>query len=258
MWLRFVLIVSGLCAQKPVDWVPVSGGEFRFHQENRWRESLRIDRLIIGPIGQAYVIDRTVKVAPYRIGRTEVTNAQYKRFIDASGYRPKFDENYLRHWKGASPPAALAEHPVVWVDLDDAQAYCKWSGGDLPTEEQWQLAAQGMSRRLYPWGNDPDPEKANVRSSGTKAVGSYPAGASPYGALDMVGNVWEWTDSKQDDGRHWFSYLRGGAWFQALTSVWYPESGLVTNEQRLHFWWQSPGLNRTSTTGFRCAAPAAN
>ena len=116
------------------------------------------------------------------------------------------------------------------------------------------MAAQGADGRLYPWGNEPDASKANVRSEGTRPVGSYPQGASPYGVLDLVGNVWEWTDSKQDDGRHWFSYLRGGSWYQALTSVWYPESGLITNNQRLHFWWQSPGLDRTATIGFRCVA----
>lgn len=259
MWSRFGRIGS-LCAlavaaaaQTPPATVAVPGGEFIFRQMNRWRESFGPERVEIGSLGQFYVQERKVAMRPFRIGRTEVTNAGYKRFLDATGYAPKFAEGFLKHWSNGAYPAGLGDHPVTWVDMEDARAYCAWAGGALPTEEQWQMAAQGTDGRLFPWGNDPDPSKANVRSEGARPVGSYPQGASPYGALDMVGNVWEWTDSKQDDGRHWFSYLRGGAWYQAGTSVWYTEGGLMTNNQRLHFWWHSPGLNRAATIGFRCA-----
>ena len=141
---------------------------------------------------------------------------------------------------------------MVWVDLEDAEAYARWAGKSIPTEAQWQLAAQGLDGRLYPWGNEYDLTKANIRSKGPEDVSAYQEGSSPYGCLNMVGNVWEWTDSKHDDGRHWFSYLRGGSWFQATKSTWYTESGLFTNFQRLKFWWLSPGLNRSETIGFRC------
>jgi hypothetical protein len=72
----------------------------------------------------------------------------------------------------------------------------------------------------------------------------------------MVGNVAEMTDSFQDDGWHWFSYLRGGSWFQAFGSIWYAENGLLTNQQRLKFWWLNPGFNRSPAIGFRCVKAA--
>jgi formylglycine-generating enzyme required for sulfatase activity len=251
---------SGVLLAQPAGMVSVPGGEFHFQQFNRWREGVNTERLEMGPLSQLYVTEKTVTLRPFFIDKTEVTNAQYKQFLDAAGYRPKFPDNFLKHWSGSSYPEGQAGHPVVWVDLADAQAYCGWAGKRLPTEEQWQMAAQGTDGRLYPWGNAPDLSKANVMSNGSRPVGSYPQGASPYGCLDMVGNVWEWTDSKEDDGRHWLSYLRGGAWFQPRSSVWFTESGLLTNNQRLKFWWDAPGLNRASTIGFRCvqeAAPAA-
>jgi formylglycine-generating enzyme required for sulfatase activity len=248
-----VFSVSLAAAQPPPPgMVAVPGGEFQFKVFNRWREGVALERFEIGPLGQFYVTDTKVRLAPFFIDRTEVTNEQFKKFLDASGYRPQFPDNFLRHWKNGTYPDGQGDHPVIWVDLDDAKAYAAWAGKSIPTEQQWQMAAQGTDGRLYPWGNDYDLTRANVFSDGPRPAGSYPRGASPYGCLDMVGNVWEWTDSKGDDGRHWFSYLRGGSWYLAPTSVWFTESGLFTNHQRLHFWWQSPGLNRTSTIGFRC------
>lgn len=256
---RLLIVAGAACAQPvpPAEMTLVPGGEFHFLQANRWREGLSLERMAMDPIGQAYVTEKTVTLKPFFIDRTEVTNAQFKKFLGATGYQPRFKDNFLRHWKNGTYPEGEGEFPVIWVDLDDAKAFAVWAGKALPTEEQWQMAAQGTDGRLYPWGNEYDISRANVMADGPRPVGSYPNGASPYGNLDMVGNVWEWTDSKEDDGNHWFSYIRGGSWFQPVSSVWYTESGLLTNYQRLKFWWFSPGLNRSATIGFRCVREAA-
>ena len=236
----------------PEGMVYIPGGEFHFLVYNRWREGLNNEKFEMGPLGQWYITEKVAHLRPYFIDKTEVTNAMFKKFLNATGYRPVHDDNFLKHWEGDIFTKDQADLPVVWVDLEDAKRYARWAGKKIPTEEQWQLAAQGKDGRLYPWGNEYDLSKANVRSQGARDVSSFKEGASPYGCLNMVGNVWEWTDSKHDDGRHWFSYLRGGSWFQPVKSTWYTESGLFTNHQRLKFWWLSPGLNRSETIGFRC------
>ena len=129
-------------------------------------------------------------VAAFRIGRTEVTNAQYRACVEAGVCIPPGDT--IRY----SDPA-YADHPVTWVGWDMARTYATWVGGFLPTEAQWRRACQGDDGRTYPWGNQmPDATLANYGThvGGTTPVGRYPTGAGPYGALDMAGNVWEWLD----------------------------------------------------------------
>lgn len=240
-------------AQKNVEgMVFVKGGKFHYVQQNRWREGLELNKYEEGPIGDAYVEDYRIDLKDFYIDKTEVTNKQFKKFIDASGYHPKDNQNFLKHWKNGTYPKGEENYPVVYVDYWDAKAYTEWAGKELPAEEEWQYAAQGSDGRLFPWGDDWDSTKANVGTNGTKPVGSYPKGASPFGALDMTGNVAEMTASFHDDGMHWFSYLRGGSWFQSYHSLWYTENGLLTNNQRLKFWWLNPGFNRSPAIGFRC------
>jgi len=133
----------------------------------------------------------TVWLDAFWIDRTEVTNAQYQKCVAGGACRvadmPSFD------------PLGKPAHPVVEVTWADARSYCQWAGARLPTEAQWEKAARGTDARLYPWGNEPaDCNRANYwgKEGGcvgtTTPVGSYPAGASPYGALDMAGNALEW------------------------------------------------------------------
>jgi formylglycine-generating enzyme required for sulfatase activity len=234
------------------DMIFISGDKYKFEKINRWREGLKNYPFKESAIGDGYVVEYLTTLEDYYIDKYEVTNRQYKEFLDATGYKPKWSMNFLKHWENGTYPEKLANHPVVYVDYWDAKAYAEWAGKDLPTEEQWQYAAQGKDGRLFPWGNEWRENKANVGSEGTKAVGSYPESASPFGVLDMVGNVAEMTDSFKDDGKHWFSYLRGGSWFQSYHSLWYAENGLITNTQRLKFWWLNPGFNRSPAIGFRC------
>lgn len=252
--LAFTLTFLGsVSAQNNIEgMVFIKGGKFRYLQQNRWREGLELNKYEEGPIGDAYVEDYMIDLKDFYIDKTEVTNIQFKKFIDESGYQPKHASNFLKHWKDNTYPDGEKNYPVVYVDYWDAKAYAEWAGKELPTEEQWQLAAQGYDGRLFPWGDKWDSTKANVGTSGAKPVGSFPEGASPFGVLDMTGNIAEMTASFHDDGMHWFSYLRGGSWFQSFHSLWYTENGLLTNNQRLKFWWLNPGYNRSVAIGFRC------
>jgi len=158
----------------------------------------------------------TVYLDGYWIYQTEVTAAQYRKFCQATG----------RQLPGL-PDWAKDDHPIVNVSWEDAAAYAQWAGAALPTEAQWEKAARGTDARVYPWGNDWDGAKCvNSVGGGTKPVGGMPAGVSPYGCLDMAGNVWEWcadwydgsyyknTPSRNPTGpaTGTLRVLRGGSW----------------------------------------------
>jgi iron(II)-dependent oxidoreductase len=193
-----------------------------------------------------------VDLPAFRIDRDEVTNADFARFLQATGYEPKCRTNFLKHWQGAAPPQELVEHPVVYVDLEDARAYARWAGKRLPTEPEWHRAAQGDDGRAWPWGNEFDHGRCNGSSAGTMRVGSYPSGRSPFGCEDMAGNVWEWTESERSDGHTRFCIIRGGSYYRAEGSVWYTPGGAQPNASHTKFILMYPGLDRCSTIGFRC------
>jgi formylglycine-generating enzyme required for sulfatase activity len=158
-----------------------------------------------------------VRLPGYWIGRTQVTNAQYLRFAQATGHGLP---HQFEQFAGDKVPAGRDDFPVVGVTWDDARAYCVWSGCRLPTELEWEKAARGTDGRTFPWGFKWDSGRCrNVESLTGKtylnyeelvtavktwnrthnmvwdaatAVGSFPAGASPYGCLDMIGNAGQW------------------------------------------------------------------
>lgn len=133
-----------------------------------------------------------VTVKPFFMDRTEITNEQYSRFVSATGHRAP------THWQDGKFSAAETNLPVVNVSWDDAVAFAKWANKRLPTEAEWEFAARGTDGRIYPWGNSWNPAMANAgKETGGNVleVGRFPRGASPFGVLDMCGNVWEWTSS---------------------------------------------------------------
>ncbi|MGK7345161.1 MAG: formylglycine-generating enzyme family protein [Candidatus Nitrospinota bacterium M3_3B_026] len=192
---------------------------------------------------------RKVEIGAFLIDDAEVTNAEYEKAVP--------DHKYPRN---------LEDHPVVNVTWEEAAEYCKNAGGRLPTEAEWERAARGDDGRVYPWGNEFDPSKVVYMGSsgedsglkigsfeletsassllgGTSPAGSRPGGASPFGVLDMAGNVWEWVDGWHDKDKM-LRTLKGGSWLSPAASV--------RSAARL----PDSGRGRFNDYGFRCAYDA--
>jgi formylglycine-generating enzyme required for sulfatase activity len=198
--------------------------------------------------------EQEICLPSYAMDLTPVTNAQYAEFLQRTGYQPRDRTNFLKHWPSGRIPAGLEDHPVVYVDLDDARAYARWAGKRLPTPQEWQYAAQGDDGRTYPWGNEWQADRGNDgRTGGTTAVTAFPQGRSPFGCYDMCGNTWEWTESERSDGRTRFCLLKGGSYYKARGSDWYADGGAQPCDFAAKFLLMSPGLDRCRTIGFRCA-----
>ena len=150
----------------------------------------------------------------FKIGKYPVTNEMFYQFINASGYHPKDDHNFLKHWVDGKYPEGEANYPVVWGSQKEAKAYAEWAGGRLPHDWEWQHVAAGPEGKEYPWGKLPDKSKCNCGDEKLTPVDAYPKGASDFGAVDMIGNAREWVDEVIDDCMHLFTFLRGGCYYQ--------------------------------------------
>jgi iron(II)-dependent oxidoreductase len=201
-------------------------------------------------------------VHSFWIDRTPVTNAEFSKFLNATHYHPKDDHNFLRAWqnmKNGSYPEGWDNKPVTWVSIEDSRAYAAWSQKRLPHEWEWQYAAQSADGRPYPWGTDWDPQGLPQIDSGSTMrpladVTAFPKGASPFGVLDLVGNVSQWTDEYRDPHTR-AAILRGGASYQPAGSIWYfPQTYRLDEHQK--YLLMSPGHDRAGTVGFRCVVDA--
>ena len=195
-----------------------------------------------------------IDLPAFEIDKFEVTNADFGAFVQATGYKTFAEQQGVTTWRDEWDMGE-DNHPVTMVTWDDAQAYCEWVGKRLPTEAEWEKAARGEDGRRFPWGNDWDPNKANVKERGlrgTAAVASFGEGASPYGVVDMTGNVWEWTadwyqgypNNTADDPYYGeqFRVTRGGGWFDEE-----PQSTTFNRNAA------DPGKTANDDVGFRCA-----
>ncbi len=199
---------------------------------------------------------KPVHIRTFFMDKYPVTNAQYYAFIKATHYKPEDTHNYLRNWVDGHYPKGAANKPVVWVSLKDARSYAKWAGKRLPTEMEWQLAAQGTDGRKWPWGNRFDSTRCNVNIGHETDVNRFPAGASPYGVEDLVGNVWQMTNDVYDDGTYYFGMIRGGSYYRPTASWWYIYGGPEPLDMHQILLKVSPGFDRSATVGFRCVKDA--
>ncbi|MBI4317521.1 MAG: formylglycine-generating enzyme family protein [Chloroflexi bacterium] len=193
----------------------------------------------------------------FYIDKLEVTNAQYKKFVDATSHPvPYLGADFAReyNWIDGTYPPGKEDYPVVLVDWDDATAYAEWAGKRLPTEAEWEKAARGLNGQIFPWGDELDVTRMNTWEAGpghTTPVGSYPQGASPYSVADMAGNVWEWTadwfdryPGNDDVSKHYgntYRVLRGSSW-----------GNVIKYARGSNRHWVEP-WTKSTLIGFRCA-----
>jgi formylglycine-generating enzyme required for sulfatase activity len=173
--------------------------------------------------------ERVVELRSTRIGRWPVTNAEYGRFLQATG----------RDVPAAVAAETLADHPATGLSREEAEGFCTWLGVRLPTGDEWEAAARGTDGRPYPWGDTFDPERCNCADSGwgwTVPVTAHPAGAGPFGSEQQAGNVWEWVADRGADG---WGVVRGGSY---LDTGW----GLRASRAL-----PADPKRGTNTTGFR-------
>ena len=180
--------------------------------------------------------DEPVWLDAFLIDVFPVTNADYARFVTATGHPTP------SHWEGGRCHPRIYDHPVVEVSHSDANAYATWADKALPTAQQWEKAARGTTGTIWPWGDPPSAAKCNARETGigsTTSVSRYHSGVSPYGVYDMVGNVWEWTSTPSTTGRY---ELKGSA----FTSPAFRGKPAAFNDAN--------DFMRDDDTGFRCTA----
>lgn len=192
-----------------------------------------------------------VSLKPYFIDRTEVTNEQYRKFVEATGYDPP------AAWKDGSFPAGEERFPVTGVAWYDAAAYAAWAGKRLPTEAEWEFAARGVEGRKYPWGDEWDASLANVNGTlkTLRVVGD--GAATPLGVFDMAGNAWEWTasDARAYPGGKEFPWsrlrmkiIRGGSF----------KSNAESAAATFRGFYGASGEKDYGSTGFRCVKDITN
>jgi formylglycine-generating enzyme required for sulfatase activity len=247
--MRYPLYYQGTrLGDEPNEMILIPAGEFIMGTDNRLPDE--------GP-------QHRVTLPAFYIDKYEVTNLQYKKFNDETRGRSP------RHWRNRTFPEGKADHPVVYVTWEDANAYCQWAGKRLPSDEEWEKAARGTDGRDFPWGDTFDTAKANspvrwqeIGAFGdTTPVGAFEAGVSPYGVYDMSGNVWEWTASwykaypgnttpSESYGER-YKTLKGGSWFDCS----FYKCGISAPVFNRAFFARKV---KNDSFGFRCAKDADN
>ena len=202
-----------------------------------------------------------------------VTNQQFMEFLEATQYVPKDTTRFLAHWVNGRIPEGLEFYPVVNISGIDAQTYCSWAGKRLPTQWEWQYAAQTEDERIWPWQQGKRIEKESSRITNTLSVekiqdldstlcnigngvldpiGQYPKGANPYGLMDLVGSVWQMTNDVYNNRSYSFRILKGGSYYKPESSWWYVQGGPRPLTYRQMLLEVSDGFERNATVGFRC------
>jgi len=194
----------------------------------------------------------TVSVDSFLIDKYPVTNARYYEFLQNTGYRPVDTTGYLRHWKYDIYPQGQENYPVVYLSLEDMKAYARWAGKRLPTEAEWQLAAQGTDGRKWPWGNEFHGTMCNNAFGKPTPVDAFSKGMSPYEVVDLVGNVWQMTNDMYFNGSNYFMIIRGGSFYNPEAGRMYIKGGPQPLDKTQIMLMVSQGFDRSATVGFRC------
>jgi formylglycine-generating enzyme required for sulfatase activity len=193
-----------------------------------------------------------ILIDSFLIDRYPVTNEQFYQFMINSGYIPADTARFLRHWQSGIYRQGQEKYPVVNISYEDARAYAAWAGKRLPAEGEWQLASQGTDGRKWPWGDEFHGTYCNNSFNRPTPVDAFTKGQSPYGVVDLVGNVWQMTDDLYFNGTNYFLVIRGGSYYNPDSSGWYIKGGPQALDQTQMLLLVSPGFDRSSTVGFRC------
>ena len=254
---------AGVGPKIPAGMVMIPAGKFTFKESHG-------DDFIPYPNQD---VDSHFDMLSFFMDKYPVTSAQFKIFMDASGYKPTEPMNFLKHWVNGRIKKGEENFPVVYVSYEDAQAYAKWAGKRLPSEIEWQYAAQTEALNEWPWQQSTavrrkeevitetltvtsiegiDSSVCNLGDGKLYPVGKYPQGANPSGLQDLVGCVWQLTDDIYLNGSYRYIILKGGSYFKPSSSWWYVQSGPRELHYRQFLLRVSQGFERNGTVGFRC------
>jgi formylglycine-generating enzyme required for sulfatase activity len=243
--------------------VSIPGGKFIFRESHG-------DAFIPYPMEE---VGKEFSMRGFYMDRFPVTNRSFYAFLRSTGYRPADTSRFLHHWINGRIPPGEDDFPVVYVSYEDAQAYARWAGKRLPTEKEWQYAAQTAQLREWPWLQQSpvirkeeevtetlsvisiegiDAAKCNLGDGHLYPVGKYPGGANPHGLEDLVGCVWQLTNDIYINGSYSYIILKGGSYFKPSGSWWYVQGGPRELHYRQHLLRVSQGFERNATVGFRC------
>ncbi|MGZ5253618.1 MAG: formylglycine-generating enzyme family protein, partial [Flavitalea sp.] len=211
--------------------VLIPSGNFIFRPTNN-------DQFVPYPVQDT---GKTFEMRSFLMDEKPVSNQQYFEFINQSGYHPKDTVNYLRQWNNGKPANSILNEPVVYISYEDAKAYANWAGKRLPTEIEWQYAAQTSNLNEWP-----------VPSVNGKPIDS--TGVNPFGLKQLSGKVWQLTNDRYITGSYEYVLIKGGSDFRALSSWWYVPGGPQKLTHRQFLLRVSPGFERNATVGFRCVA----
>ena len=220
------------------------------------------------------VLDSTpISIKSFWIDKYLVTNEDFYHFIQESKYQPTDTVNYLKHWVAGTPLASDYKKPVVYISYEDAKAYAQWNHKSLPSEIQWQYAAQTSALHEWPWKQEKpvtreveeitgtlstinikgiDTSFCNLGNGLLDTLGAYPKGVNANGLFDLVGSVWQLTSSEYSSGSYQYIIMKGGSYFKPAGSWWYVQGGPRELTYAQYLLRLSQGFERNGTVGFRC------
>lgn len=253
--------------QPPPGMVSIPAGKFHFRASSG-------DEFISYPKQD---LDSNFSMPSFFMDQYPVTNIQFQQFILSTRYKPADTANFLKHWLKGKIRRGEEHFPVVYISYEDAKAYARWAGKRLPTELEWQYAAEGGEGSEWPWKQTTpvtrkiqyvtntlstsaiegiDSSRCNLGDGKLYPVGTYKKGVNPFGLYDLVGCVWQLTNDEYMSGSFRYIILKGGSYFKPSSSWWYVQGGPRELHYRQHLLRVSQGFERNATVGFRCVKDA--